>query len=170
MPRVQACELPADALLRRYAEQGAYTDCYTIEIDKPVSHEAYVKAFYTTAVFKLERLLLAWLVARPSTDEQAKALAQVQANEFAAWNVEARGHDQLLMRDMTGRTRSWLMRAAAEGGATRLYFGSAVVPVVDRKTGQKHMGGLFRALQGFHRVYSHVLLRSAASRLRRSPG
>lgn len=159
-----------DALLRRHAEQGAYTDCYAIEIGRSVTHEAYVEAFYTTAVFKLERLLLRWFVARPSTDEQARALAQGRANEFAAWDVEARGPDELLMRDMTGRTRSWLMRAPADGGGTRLYFGSAVVPVVDRKTGQKHMGGLFRALQGFHRVYSHALLRGAASRLRRSPG
>ena len=31
--------------------------------------------FYTGSLFKLERLLLAWIASRPSTDEQAKELA-----------------------------------------------------------------------------------------------
>lgn len=146
MPRIQARDLPADALLRRYAEQGAYTDCFAVEVGQPVAHEAYVEAFYTTAAFKLERLLLGWFVARPSTDEQVRALANAQANEFAAWHVEARSVDQLLMCDMAQRTRSWLMCTASEGGGTLLYFGSAVVPVVNRSTGQPHMGGMFRAL------------------------
>ena len=106
MPRVQACDLPAGALLRRYAEQGAYTDCFMVEIDETVSHEAYVEAFYTTAVFKLERLLLRWFVARPSTDGQARALAHAQLNEFAAWHVEAR-----LASKGEGRLE-WLIGAA----------------------------------------------------------
>jgi hypothetical protein len=162
---VQACDLPSGALLHLYRERGAYTDCFVTEIAARVSHEAYVEAFYTTGPFKLERLLLGWFAARPSTDKQAHQLAQWQANQFAAWNVEARVADQLLMCDMAQRTRSWLMCVAAEGGGTRLYFGSAVVPVVDRKTGQAKMGGLFRALLGFHKLYSRILLRSAASRL-----
>jgi hypothetical protein len=169
MPGVQACDLPADALLNLYAgQQGAYTDCFVVEVDQPVSHPAYVEAFYTTAVFKLERLLLSLFIARPSTDEQARALAHAQANVFSAWDVEARGPDQLLMCDMGQRTRSWLMCAPAEGGGTRLYFGSAVVPIVDRQTGEKDIGGLYRASLGFHKLYSRVLLSSTASRLRRT--
>jgi hypothetical protein len=41
-----------------------------------------------------------------------------------------------------------------------------VVPVVDRRTGKAAMGFAFRALLGFHRVYSRVLLRAAVSGLR----
>lgn len=172
MGRVQACELPPGALLRRYAGSRAYADCYRLDFEAPathaaVTHAAYVGAFYTTAVFKLERLLLAWFASRPSTDEQARRLALAQVDEFAAWHVEAREANQLLMCDMAHRTRSWLMCEAGDGTTIRLYFGSAVVPVVDKRTGEARMGAVFHALLGFHRLYSHVLLRSAAVRLRR---
>lgn len=167
---VRSCTLPAEALLQRYRESGAYTDCYAVDVPWPVSQAEYVEAFYTTWVFTLERVLLAWLVARPSTDAQAAALASGSRGEFAAWRVEGRSDDQLLMCDFRGRTRSWLMSAAVgEGGiaATRLRFGSAVVPAADARSGRRSMGWAFRALLGFHRVYSRVLLRAAASRLRR---
>jgi hypothetical protein len=57
---------------------------------------------------------------------------------------------------------------AAGAAATRLYFGSAVVPAVDKATGRLRMGFAFRALLGFHRIYSRVLLRAARSRLERA--
>src|SRR5688572_23673048 len=134
---IVACDLPPDALLRRYRDTGAYTDCYAIEVPGDVSHADYVEAFYTTWVFKLERALLAVFVAKPSTDAQARALAQGEADAFAAWRVEDRATDQLLMCDYRDRTRSWLMRTALPDGSTRLYFGSAVVPVADARTGHK---------------------------------
>ena len=52
------------------------------------------------------------------------------------------------------------------GTATRLYFGSAVVPVVHEASGQRRMGFGFRALLGFHKLYSRILLRSAVANLR----
>jgi hypothetical protein len=168
MSTVQACELPPNALLRRYLEQGAYTDCYMVDVDHPVSQAEYVEAFYTTRVFKLERLLLSWFASRPSTDRQVRDLANERLNTFAAWNVEARVGGQLLMSDMHQRTRSWLMCAPAAGaaaGGTRLYFGSAVVPIKGTRSGQARMGFAFRALLGFHKLYSKVLLRAASSRL-----
>jgi hypothetical protein len=48
---------------------------------------------------------------------------------------------------------------------TRLYFGSAVVPKVDRASGRASFGIAFHMLSGFHRIYSRALLRSARSRL-----
>jgi hypothetical protein len=135
-----------------------------------VSHAQYVEAFYTTAVFKLERLLLAWFVSKPSSDAQARQLAAGELDTFAAWVVEGRSVDQLLMSDFSGRTRSWLMVAAIPGDApatTRLYFGSAVVPIRDKTSGQPRMGAAFRAMLGFHKLYSRVLLRAACSRLKR---
>jgi len=117
-------------------------------------------------VFKLERRLLAWFVARPSTDQQARELATGKRTSFAAWSVEAREPDQLLLSDFRGRTRSWLMCApAVNNRGTRLFFGSAVVPSVNRGTDEESMGGAFRALLGFHKIYSRVLLRAAANRL-----
>jgi len=168
MTSIQACELPDDALLRRYLDGGAYTDCYVTEVAKVISHSEYVEAFYTTAVFKLERLLLSWFVARPSTDAEAKELALGKRTAFAAWSVEARQPDQLLLSDFQGRTRSWLMTApTANNQTTRLFFGSAVVPVVDRRTDEGRMGPAFRALLGLHKLYSRVLLRAAVTRLAR---
>lgn len=122
---VQRCDPPAHALLRDYAARG-YTDGFCIELPFAVSQAAYVEAFYTSWVFKLERALLAAALSRPSTDAQAAQLAQGRATRFAAWDVEARSDDQLLLRDLHGKTRSWLMSEPLPGGRTRLRFGSAV--------------------------------------------
>ena len=171
MLQIQPFALPQHALLGKYAHDGAYTDCYTTEIPACVSHAEYVEAFYTTAVFKLERLLLAWFVSKPSSDAQAKQLAVGELDSFAAWGVEERSVNQLLMRDFKGRTRSWLMVAPVQSSGaatTRLYFGSAVVPMVDKASGQAQLGFAFSALLGFHKLYSRVLLRAACSRLARS--
>jgi len=169
MTAIVACGLPAGALLRRVADAGAYTDCYAVEIPRAVSHAAYVEAFYTTWVFKLERLILRLLVSRPSTDAEARQLALGERDDFVAWSVEARAPDQLLLADFVGRTKSWLMVARDDGsGSTRLYFGSAVVPVRDRKTGRASLGTVHSALLGFHKLYSQLLLRAARSRLLRT--
>ncbi|VTU14548.1 hypothetical protein RA8CHR_00646 [Variovorax sp. RA8] len=165
---IHACELPDQSLLARYAHGGAYADCYATEVAGVVSHAAYVEAFYTGAIFRLERFLLARLASKPSTDAQVRQLAAGERDSFSAWKVEARTADQLLMCDLAGRTRSWLMVAQAPGdsSSTRLYFGSAVVPVVDKVSGEARMGFLFKALLGFHKLYSRVLLHAARSRLR----
>jgi hypothetical protein len=165
---ITSCPIPESALLKSYLRDGAYADCYVTEIAKPVSHAQYVEAFYTTAVFKVERLILKWWVARPSTDAQARELAAGTADSFAAWDVEDRSENQVLLSDLSGRTRSWLMVAPCmgEGGpCTRLYFGSAVVPRRNAKTGRLALGFEFRALLGFHKLYSRVLLSAARSRL-----
>lgn len=170
-PSVVPCELPPNALLLGEQAAGAFTDCYCIKVPAAITHAEFVEAFYTTRLFGLERWLLGVLASRPSTDLQARELAQGQRNDFAAWSVASRLPDQLLLADQTGRTRSWLMAqpagAAEAPGATRLYFGSALVPRFDRQTGQRRFGLLFHALLGFHRAYSRALLRAAAGKLSR---
>jgi hypothetical protein len=165
MSSIRTCALPHGALLGRYLGGGGYTDCYVTDVPGRVSHAEYVEAFYTSAVFKLERLILAWLASLPSTDAQARGLAAGTLNSFAAWRVEERNTEELLLRPLGGRTRSWLMCTATENG-TRLYFGSAVVPVVDAKSGKAGLGRVYRLLLGFHKLYSRVLLRAAAGKLR----
>jgi hypothetical protein len=170
VPAIHSCELPADALLNRYSGSGAFADCYVAEIAGTVSHAEFVEAFYTTAVFKLERLILRLLVSRPSTDAEAQQIAQGNRDSFAAWSVEARATDQLLISDFTGRTKSWLMVAAPQNAGfpgTRLFFGSAVVPVHGASAGRTSLGFVFTALLGFHKLYSRILLRSAVLRLSR---
>jgi hypothetical protein len=166
MSAVRSCDLPDDALLRKYLLDGAYADCYFIDVARPVSQAGYVQAFYTSGVFRIERALLGWFVSRPSTDQQAAELAGGTLETFAAWRVEARTPDQLLLCDFMGRTRSWLMSCSdVDRQTTRLYFGSAVVPASRHRTGKASMGLLFRALLGFHQPYSRILLRAAATRV-----
>jgi hypothetical protein len=161
---IRPCKLPDAALLRRYTEAGAYTDCYGITVARDLDHARFVEAFYTTWLFKLERAILAVAVRKPSSDAEARALARGETETFAAWRVEARAIDQLLLCDYQGRTRSWLMREGVDGG-TRLYFGSAVVP----RAGTRSMGGGFSALLGFHKLYSRALLRAAVTKLLQEP-
>lgn len=165
MPSVCPAPLPDDALLQRY-RRGGYADCYCIDLPAAVSHQAFVSAFYTTPLFKLERALLKLALKRPSTDAEARGLAAGGLDAFAAWTVEARAPDQLLMCDVAGRTRSWLMVAPLpDRPGSRLYFGSAVVPRVDKASGRARMGAGFHALLGFHKLYSRALLASAARAL-----
>lgn len=169
MPTIRRCDLPADALLQRHAGAGGYADCYAVDVAGRVSHAAFVEAFYTTRAFKLERLILRLFASRPSTDDEARQLADGTRDTFAAWSVEGRTADQLLLGDFTGRTKSWLMVApagsAASPAGTRLYFGSAVVPARNRRTGKSSLGFVFRALLGFHHLYSRILLGAARARL-----
>jgi hypothetical protein len=159
MITVRSCAVPDATLLQPFGRAGGYADCYATEIDRAVSHAQFVEAFYTTSLFRLERWLLGWLVSRPSTDAQAAALAAGESDSFSAWRVEGRAKDELLVRDFSGRTLSWLRVVRRDPGTT-LYFGSAVVP---------GRGFVFRALLGFHKLYSRALLRAARSRLASRP-
>lgn len=160
MRPIESCPLPEGALLSAYARADAYTDCYVAEVGGTIGCARYIEAFYTTPLFKLERLILRFAVSKPSTDAQARQLADAQIDTFAAWRVEARTHDQLLMCDLFGNTRSWLMAAPIPGEPmrTRLYFGSAV-------TATAMCRPLFGKLLGFHVMYSKALLSSARRRI-----
>lgn len=164
MPAIRKCPLPASSLLAKYARAGAYTDCYATDLARQVSIGDYIEAFYTTPLFRIERVILRYAVSRPSTDAEAGRLAAGNADRFAAWSVEARNQSELLMCDFKRRTRSWLMAEPLPGrAATRLLFGSAVVALSRRGT----RGAVFSALAGFHKLYSRALLSAAASRLNR---
>jgi hypothetical protein len=162
MLRIRTAQVPSNSLLSQYAAAGAYADCYVTELPGSVSHAQFVEAFYTTALFKLERLLLGLFVSLPSTDIQAKQLAEGQGQSFAAWSVEARAHDELLLS--AGRTKSWLMVGTPIDSqcGTRLFFGSAIT-----RGSRGDLGPLFNALLGFHKLYSRALLLSATTRLSR---
>ncbi len=169
MSSIIKTELPEVALLQKYRENGSYTDCYLSLLSREVSFPEYVAAFYTTLLFKAERTVLNWFLSMPSTDEQAQQLADGTTNAWAAWTVEERATNQLLMKDYQGRTRSWFMSESLElgtGEETRLYFGSAVVPIERKSSGQTVMGFGFQTLIGFHKLYSVALLSAATSALR----
>lgn len=161
MQTIEVSPIPAGASLRAYAETNAYTDCYSLRLNRSATLAEFMAAFYTTPVFKLERWLLARALGFASTDQQAQQLAEGRLSEFSAWRVESRDSTQALLA--AGRTRSWLMVAApavGTGEGTRLFFGSAVLP--GKRGG---LGWPFSALIGFHKLYSRILLSAAARRL-----
>jgi hypothetical protein len=160
-PVATCISVPDASFLGAYTRRGAYTDCYTVTVPGAVTLPEFVFAFYTTRLFKLERWLLAKALRLPSTDAQARELADGTATRFAAWRVEQRAADEILLD--AGQTRSWLNVEPRAGGApaTTLRFGSAVVPA--RPGGR--LGLAFHALLGFHRLYSRLLLRAACRRV-----
>ena len=143
--------LPGNALLQKYARSGAYTDCFYTDFPENVPLTNYVEAFYSTWLFKIERVILALFVKKDSSRKDAGKLARGEIDKFAAWYVEERSQHQLLMSDYRDQTRSWFMVTPG-----RLYFGSAVIPT-DRKS--------YQLLLNFHRLYSRMLLAAAKSRL-----
>jgi hypothetical protein len=155
--------LPEAALLQRYAtREHCYTDCFSVDVSSNVSLSQVITAFYTAPLFRVERLILKIAAKRPSTDQDVSNLADTLTTTFAAWSVEGREDDQILLKDMAGRTRSWLMVRSSPIGTT-LYFGSAVTPPEN----ETELGFIFKALLGFHKVYSKALLRGAQKSLSR---
>jgi hypothetical protein len=162
--RIDAHPLPDGALLARYRDMpGAYTDCYSTVVEPQVTVEAFIAAFYTTPLFKCERFVL-FLIGRGTTDAIVRALAAGKVNAFAAWTVEGRGENELLVCDFVGLTRSWLMAVPRENG-TRLYFGTAAVPRSSDRSGNPRPGWGFRFFAPLHVIYAKALLRSAAKKV-----
>jgi hypothetical protein len=170
MATVQVRDVPQHTLLSPYGAAPGYADCYVVEVPGRVSQQAFIAAFYTSPLFKVERTLLRYLASRPATDGDARQLAAGRAQVFSAWRVEAQSDSELLLADVTGRTRSWLMATPAmdNSGTTLLHFGSAVVARAGRDGKRPHLGRAFRALLGFHRVYSQLLLSAACKRVGRT--
>ena len=168
MRSIEKCAVHPQTLLSKYSLDGMYTDTYRTEIQGHIPFTAYVFSFYTTTLFKVEAFILAHTVKRLSNDNQARELADGERNEFAAWRVEGRNENELLMCDMSGRTRSWFMvhhLGSEDNKRTQLYFGSAVVPKENPKTGESSLGFVFQALLGFHKIYSILLLYFAKQKL-----
>lgn len=155
--------LPDGALLERYKlRSDCYTDCFSTIVPGAVALPGFISAFYKTPLFRVERFILKIAAKRPSTDADVARLAASETSRFAAWDVEDRVADQILLKDMVGRTRSWLMVRPTPDG-TELFFGSAVTPP---KEGEG-LGFGFNALLGFHKLYSNALLSSARRALAR---
>lgn len=159
--RALSVQLPADALLERYRQSGHFTDCRAVDVARSVSLGELIAAFYNSAAFRPERWLLGLVLGRGANAANVASLAAGTTERFAAWTVEARLPDQLLLCDFQSKTRSWLMVEPLLHG-TRLYFGSAVVT-----SHSSFDAFVFRALLWFHAAYSQVLLRSAAKDLLR---
>ncbi|WP_191601532.1 hypothetical protein [Marinomonas algicola] len=161
-------ELPEVALSARYRENGAFVDCYSVDVPKEISLEKYIQAFYTTPLFKIERTILSLATLKATSDKDAIRLSTNQTRHYSIWTVENRVDNQILLADVTGKTKSWLMVQELKSGKssiTRLYFGSVVVPKGVSKNGQASFGFVFHLLSQFHKTYSRALLNATAKKL-----
>jgi hypothetical protein len=172
MPTILQKPVPEDALLRTYRggqhpeRWDGYGDCFVVPIDRAVSLAEFVFAFYTTPLFRIERLILRVLARAPSSDGEARQLAAGSRDSFAVWQLSERTATQLLMGDRYGRTRSWFRVTQQEPSGTLLQFGSAVA-ARRRANESEGMSARFNLLLGFHRFYSRMLLCSTRRRLQR---
>jgi hypothetical protein len=166
--------VPEDALLMTYRggvrpeRWGRYGDCFAVTVDRTVNLAEFVFAFYSSPVFRIERLILRVLVGAPSSDSDARAVAGGSGGSFAVWYVGERTATQLLMCDRYERTRSWFRIVPMSGDRTVLQFGSAVAARGGR-TRSGSRGGGFRLLLGFHVLYSQVLLHAAKLGVMKTP-
>jgi hypothetical protein len=169
MPVALPTELPESTLLAQLRRNGSYADCFTLTLPIAATQAQFIEAFYTTKLFKAERLILRLLAGKRSTDQQAAELAAGSGSSFAVWQVTERTAGEILLTDETGRTSSWLMAVpnfTSRGSSTRLFFGSAIKPRRPSTAGgQPQFGRLFHGLLGLHNLYSRRLLEAAAHRL-----
>lgn len=165
MTAIRPTTIPSGSSLARYDDGHNYVDCFESTVPNDVPFDDFVTAFYQTPLFRVEALILSVLARRPSNNSEARDLATGASDRFAAWTVEDRSDATLLMRDMSGRTRSWFASETHQEG-TRLRFGSIVTAVPDGQ-GQKRLGAVFALLLPFHKLYARALLWSAVRRIRR---
>jgi len=164
-----------DALLKTYRggmrpeRWGKYGDCFSVTVARTVSLADFVFAFYTSPVFRIERLLLRAFIGAPSSDSDARALADGSTASFAVWYVGKRTATQLLMCDRYERTRSWFRVVALNDGRTLLQFGSAIAAARGDQAGVAARGGTFRLLLRFHVLYSQLLLHAAKVGVTKAP-
>ena len=160
MTGIKQTDLPPDSLLAQLnRDHGGYVDCFSTNVAGRIALSDYIQTFYTTRLFRAERLLLG-LAGLGGTDEDLASLAAGHGEDFAAWRQLARTDNEILMRQTNGPTASWLMVRSLDGG-TELLFGSAVLP--SRPGGTT--GPVTRLFEPLHLLYSRALLRAAANRL-----
>ena len=164
--------------------KGAYIDCFCFMMPCVISFEEFVTAFYTSRLFKIERVILSIVVRKPSDDRQAIAIAQGRQKYFSAWSERARSPNELLMCDFQNQTCSFFKVVEVPCSKSRessenhykdfstnapssvLYFGTVLVPHKHSNGKLKEKPLFIRWLMPFHRLYSKALMRSAIKRLR----
>ena len=163
MVQIAQKDVPSGSLIAQFgADPDYYADAFTARARPGIDLREFLAVFYRTLPIRAERQVLR-LAGHGSNDEDVTRLTNDDADRFAMWSVESRRADEILLSDLSGRTKSWLKVEPVEG-ATQLWFGSILVPF-QQKNGGFGIGGLATALIGPHRFYSRVLLRSAAKRL-----
>ncbi|ORX96183.1 hypothetical protein K493DRAFT_407314 [Basidiobolus meristosporus CBS 931.73] len=171
------------------AEEQIYLDSFSIQVpqsqlsiprsaaDRDALLNSYARAFYTSPVFKLERLLLGWFKSStqtpPETDKDILA-KKFQVGDVVAvetYTVVKRDSNQVefkfsLQKDVIDGT-SWLavQEPETEDGAYTFWFGTAIYPAAEElaEFESRFKSDNFEAR--FHKLYSRVLIDMAVKKL-----
>ncbi|NVE95130.1 hypothetical protein [Altererythrobacter lutimaris] len=161
MGKVRACELPEGSLLAGFGGADDYRDCFCREVPGEVSLEQYIERFYSSAVFRPERVVLG-LIGRGASAEDIRALASGESDQIAVWKVVERKPDEILLLSRDTNTASWLAVSSSSEAVgqtknkTKLLFGSWVGGINESR---------WRVMLAPHVWYSRLLLESAAKGL-----
>ena len=169
MTRIAALPPPETSLLAQRRGEDWYRDAFRACVPGHVTLGTFVTEFFAGPAFLPERMAL-HLIGRGAGAAEIAALAEGTATRFAAWEMEAREADQLLMHDFLDRTCCWLA-VSHEGDASDLgaphNAGEREQRFLWFGTGLRNPGGPFaRWLKQPHRAYARWLLAGAARRLR----
>lgn len=168
-PRVARIPVPDGSLMAQFRDMpGCQADAYQGQVTGPVTLGDHIAVFFDTPPFRLERLLLRVFAGRATSAADVAALADGRAARFAIWQVVDRTETEIMLAVDRSRIRTWLAVVPPPAGVdqpTMLQFGSAVLPISVSADGKGRIGFLFRALTGFHDLYSRLLLRAAISKL-----
>lgn len=86
MEKVVEMLLPVGTFIAEQAEfSGSYTDCYGIKLDHAITLPEFIAAFYTTPLFRLERLMLAITPKGRMKDADVTAMASGESDTMAIW-------------------------------------------------------------------------------------
>lgn len=149
-------------------ESKSYRDCFITDVEHEVDLADFVFAFYTSHLFRLERLILSLAIKSRITEDHARALADGSSDSFAVWTVGERRSNELILCDKFGTTRSWFQISkmpSTTNMATRMYFGSVVVVSSGEPDGCNNINLPVKLSLPFHRLYSRSLIKSAMRQL-----
>ncbi|MEM8591143.1 MAG: hypothetical protein AAGF13_01325 [Pseudomonadota bacterium] len=149
-------QILGENLISRYATRpGAYADFYEVSVDGEPDLERFLRTFFDTWVFRLERRVLRLLKYERTDRADVLAIAAGKSDSFAAWEVEERREREVIFVFAPPMGRTWL--GVSDAGGTKLQFGSALIP----REGER-LPWYVRATIPFHRLYSRTLLSAAA--------
>lgn len=167
---VRAVDIPSGTMLKAYqAQEGCYTDCYAVDVAGAPDIERFIRIFFDTSIFRLERRILALSGLEATHADDVDALARGHRSRFAAWRLEGKTADELMLRFERPSGRTWLHVADVpdQSGQARLFFGSALLPGARDNDKRPTIGWSLHAFLPFHRLYARMLLRAAAADWRR---
>lgn len=166
MHKITAATIPDQSFMQTYRDMpGCHSDAFKATVNFPVKIEDLVSAFFTSAAFLPERILIKLFTRKDASLEQATKLASGSSDKFALWRTEQRSETEILLAVGSGPIKSWFLIRPEPGNQTTLFFGSAVLPQGTSKDGIPEVSFTIKTLEGFHNFYSRFLLKSALKKL-----